>query len=494
MHENLCRPFTVALILALTGCGSEGDGASTEAVTIEAASRASVVMTLPLTSETPAAIEHFMRGQRDADMGRPQRALEHFVAAVGEDDAMALAHLRAAQWANSFADYRMHLEEAERLADGASAAERLLIRIERAGFDGNREAQLGLAEELVALAPNSPRAWLVLAAAQDGLNRIEEARASLERAIQETPEFALAQLVLANSLMLRDPQDLARAEEHARLAIGLEPGEAFPQDIMGDVHRAAGDFEAARAAYARAAELDAESGAALQQLGHVNSFLGAFDEARANYDEAIARSEGNARASFASWRALVHLHEGSPQGAIDELNVLVDAVDGMGIPEPVGVKITTLTRIAAIGLHANLIAQAENALNRRSELMRMWIEEVATDDFRRAQEADIAFWDGLVAVANGNYSIADAKAREIMDLRAEDADPRRFESAHDLLGVSGLAQGDYAAALEHLEQGNTNEQLGHTTEAQALYRGIADNRFNSVDVALLRASAIEKAM
>lgn len=494
-----------ALILALGACVGEGADEQQEVAT-EVADRASIVMVLPVTSSVPAASQHFMLGQRDLDMGRGARAREHFAEAIEADGSMAMAHLRAAQTANSFADYRMHLEQAESTT-GASEAEQLLVSIERHQFDGDRGAALAAAERLVNVVPQSPRAWLVLAGTQNGLNRVEDARGSIQRAIQAAPDFANAHLWLANSLMLREPIDLVAAEQHARHAIEREPEESLPQDILGDVRRAAGDLEAARAAYQRAGELaqvEQEAASAYQQLGHVDSFLGNYDQARSDYDRAIAEAQGNSKATYGQWRAFVSLHAGDPQGAIDELNALVDAIDGMGIPEPTGVKIGTLTQIAVIGYHAGLIPEAESALARRTELVRGWIEEVGTDEFRRGEESTIAFLDGLMAVKKGQYDAANAKAREIMQIREPDNDPRKNETAHDLMGAASLAQGDYEAALQHLEQGNTNnvynqyeralahEALGHAAEAQALYERIANNRFNNVNTAMLRATAIEK--
>lgn len=502
------RSIALGLLLATTACGGES-GTDGTVITTEAASRASVVMALPVTTSVPSAAEHFMLGQRDLDMGRANRARGHFDAAIEADGSLALGHLRAAQIANSFASYRAHLEQAEALVSGASEAEQLLVAIERYGFDGDREGMLTAAERLVTVAPESPRAWLTLAGIQRGFNRVDDARASMQRAIQVSPEFANAHIQLANSLILTDPKDIPTAEEHARHAIELEPGEALPHDILGDVQRAAGDFEASRASYTRAAELaqtDPQAASAYQQLGHVNSFLGNYDEARVSYDEAIAKAEGNARATFGQWRAFVHLHAGDPQAAIDELNGLVDAIDGMNIPEPTGVKIGTLALVASVGLHAGMIAQAENALDRRSDLMRRWIEEVGTEEFRRVQEANIAFFEGLVAVESGQHDVASAKAEAIMELMEPENDPRKFELAHQLLGSSSLAQEDYEAALEHLGQANTNnvynqyeralahEALGHAAEAQALYMGIANNRFNNVNTAMLRGVALEKTM
>ncbi len=497
--------FSVGGILILTtiACG-DGEENSAETVVTDAASRPSVVMALPLTTSDDIAREHFVLGQRDLDLGHVARANQHFVQAVAQDQTLALAHLRAAQSASSFEDYRAHLEAADGLADQASEAEALLIEIETLAYEGNRDGQLAAADALVMLIPESPRAWLVLASVQDGFNEVDAARTSIARAIELAPDFAAAHLALANSMVLRRPWDPAAAADHARIAVELEPGEALPRDLLGDAYRAGGDLEAARIEYQRAAELD-PSGSAYQQLGHVNSFLGDYAAARANYDEAIALAEGNARATYGTWRAFVHLHEGNPQGAIDELNALVDAVDAMDIPEPVGVKIGALGQVGWIAVHSGALAQAENANVRRAELVREQIAEAGTDEFRRAAEADLLFREGIIAAAGGDPGAAERIALEIIELREPDADPRKDEIAHDLMGMASFHAGAWQAAIDHMDQGNRNnvynqylrarayEAMGDRAEAARLYRGIAENHFNNVFTAMLRAEALEKA-
>jgi len=69
----------------------------------------------------------------------------------------------------------------------------------------------------------------------------------------------------------------------------------------------------------------------LQQRGHVNSFAGDFDAARADYDSAMAVGRGNERGFFAPFRAYVSVYAGNSKDGISELNHLVAQADGMGI-------------------------------------------------------------------------------------------------------------------------------------------------------------------
>jgi len=52
----------------------------------------------------------------------------------------------------------------------------------------------------------------------------------------------------------------------------------------------------------------------LQQRGHVNSFAGDYDAARADYDSAMAMGRGNERGFFAPFRAYVSAYAGTRPG------------------------------------------------------------------------------------------------------------------------------------------------------------------------------------
>ena len=74
-----------------------------------------------------------------------------------------------------------------------------------------------------------------------------------------------------------------KAETHFEMAARLAPGEPNPHDLLGDVHRAQNNFEAAYNDYSKCIELAPDLGSGYQQRGHVNSFLGNYEEARADY-------------------------------------------------------------------------------------------------------------------------------------------------------------------------------------------------------------------
>ncbi len=487
----------VLALLPLVGCQQEQAGRMEMAT-------ADVVMVMPVTSSSAAAMETFMDGQHAMDMGRFVDANEHFKQAVEQDPEFCMAHLRIANTALSLEEFRTNLEMAAGLAEGASEAERLMVDITQKGFENNVEGQLESAERLVEIEPTSPRAWLTLAGIQTTLGQIGEARASMIRATELAPELVPAYVQLANSYLFNEPKDFAQAEENAQKAVDIAPNEPTPHDILGDAYRAQNELEQARDAYTRAAELDPTNGLPLQQRGHVNSFLGDYEQARADYDAAIALGTPNEKAQYSVYRALVGVHAGDPQAAIDELNELVGAIDGMGTPNARGNKIFALQTAANIAIHHRIIPAAEHAVQEASALMMEQAEEVGTDQFRRAQLANIALFEGWLAAYQGDYATASAKAGEYMAQVEPDQNPRKNEPAHDLMGQIELLQDNYEAALAHYEQGNpdniymtymralAHEGAGNADRARELFQTVARNNFNSTGFALVRADAVAK--
>ena len=359
---------------------------------------------------------------------------------------------------------------------------------------------------MVELAPESPRTWLALAGVQSGLNQHAEARQSIARAIEIAPSMAAAHMQAGNSYLFGEPKDLNQAEQHIQKAIELAPKEPNPYDLLGDVHRAQGQLEKARDAYTEAGKYSGADGSPFQQRGHVNSFLGDYEAARADYDKSIAMGRANEAPNYGVYKAFVHMYAGDPSAAIGELKTLASKIDKMDIPEPTGFKIFALGSATNIALHHRMINEAEMLIADWSSLMRAQSEQVGTDVFRRGQEAGIAYIEGMLAVKKGKFDAAEEKANAIAKLLGPDANPRKMEPVHELRGAIALEQGRHAEAAEHFRQGNHKNDIyvkyllarslegaGQTGEAMKLYQQVATHNFNAVGFALTRKEAMMKA-
>lgn len=500
--SRLRHPAITALaVLAFAGCAQEDEGQRVEL----AASAANVVMMMPITTASDDALNHFMQGQRALDMGRPDDARPHFEQAISADANFALGYLSLANSSNSLGEFKKHLQLAGEHAAAASDVERLMIEFAQKGFENDMTGQMHIAQRLVELQPSSPRAWTTRAQVQSAMSNETEARASLRKAIEVGPTFAPAYATLGNSYLFIEPRDPVEAQKLMQKLVELEPDEAQSHDLLGDAYRAQGQLEKAAEAYTKTAELDPSSGSGFQQRAHVNSFLGNFAQARADYDAAIERAEnGNVKVSFAVYRTLVNVHEGNAQAAVDELDQLVARIDGMGIPEPTGLKIFALSSLIEIALHHGIFPPAEQAIAHRNELLARQAEQAGTEDARRQAEATAALASGELAARRGDYETATQKAAEFMKIMEPSTDPGRNEPAHALLGLVSLKQGNHDEAVAHYQQADPNspyvtyhralalEGAGKTTEALELFQQVANNNFNSPGLALVRKDAMAK--
>jgi tetratricopeptide (TPR) repeat protein len=499
VNHRLLIFVAVSALLPLAACSRSGEESGT---TVEAVD---VSMGMPVTTSSEDAKSHFLLGLHALDMTRPDDARPHFEQAVAADPDFAIGYLLLANASNSLAEFQRNLALAGEHAASASEAERLVIEIAQKDFDDDVEGELAAARRLVEVIPESPRAWMELATVQSGNGDEQGARESLQRATQAAPDFAPAYMALAISYTV-EPRDLAQAQTAAARAVELEPDEAVTHDLLGDALRVQGQLEEAAQEYTRTAELDPETGNGFQQRGHVHTFLGNYDQARADYDSAIEIEQGkNSAAAFRVYRALVSVHEGNPTAAVDELGRLAMEIDGMGIPEPLGQKIFTQFTIFDIAVHAGLMAQAETARGELDVFLDEQTARVGTEAARRNTAATKAILDGRLAAANGDFATATAKANEAMTIMEPSADPQKNEPAHALLGLVALKQANFGEAATHFEQADPDDIYVTFLHAQALegagdaegagagYQKVANFYFNSPGLALVRKDAIAAA-
>ena len=459
----------------------------------------------PITTASAEAREHFLEGLRELDLGRFIDANVHFKAAVAADPDFAFAYLNAANTANSLADFKTNLALAQQHAAAASDAERLQIQMARKGFDNDLAGQLALGQQLVAKYPQSPRAWLALAGAQIGLNKNEDARASLAKALELSPKMYVAHATLGNDYIFGEPHDFTKALAHMQEAEALAPDESNAHLLVGDAYRAQRNLAKARDEYLRGHELDPKSAVLLVKAGHANTFLGDYTAARADYDSAMAVGRANEKAAYAPFRAFVSVYAGDPAGAIAELNRLVATVDGMGVPDPRANKVAALTNVVVIATHTKNRAAAEQALKQLEPLLMQQADEAANPAFTRGQQAQIAYLEGWWAARKGDYTAAKQQADRIGQLLAPDANPRKLEPMHQLEGFVALYQGKYQDAVAHFGKGNlldpyikyqlavATQGAGDAAQAKQMFRDIAEYNFNALGFALIRKDAQQKA-
>ena len=464
------------------------------------------VQEIPITTSSAEARLAFDAGQAAQDRGDGTQANALYRTAVAADPNFTYAWVNLSNVTFSTEEFNAALRGAEQGAAKASEGERMLLEFNKLFLANNFDAQLTLAKQLTDKYPNSPRAWMLLAAAQAGLNKFDEQRATLARVMALAPEFSPAPFALAGSYLFSEPKDFAKAEKYYRSAITLAPGNDTYYWSLGDVYRGSNRLEEARRYYKLALQLDPKDLISPIKLGHVNSFLGHYDEARQEYDRGIAAG-GPANAGFlVPFKSFTWVYAGEPAKAIQSLEKLVSDIDGFGAgkDQVLNAKVFALTNAATIAMFSGLYDDAERVLAMRTVLMRENAKVVGTEAFSKIQETQIAFFDGQLAAWRGDYKAATKLAQKTAELVAGENNARKMEPYHELLGLIALRQKNYKKSATELRLADQTqlhnkyllaqalEATNAGDEAKKLYKDVAENNFNTVDFALLRAPALKK--
>ncbi len=495
----------IASLAFVSACGQQADD---NAVDTAAAPDADG-MVLPATTSSDAARERYMAGWADYENSRFNSANNKFLEAAAADPTFAMAHLMASLSAASTESFASNLGAASANKAGATRGEQLLIEAFENAFASDTAGWIAAVLELTTLHPNSPRAWVFLGNAYGNVNNSDDARAAYEKVIELDPNFVPGHINLGNNLLTQEPKDFALAEEHFMKAVAITPDEPNPHDLLGDVHRAQGDLEAAYNDYTKAAELAPDLGSAFQQRGHVNSFLGNYDEARADYTRSAELEDArgsNAGGFFLVYRAYVNAHEGNHEAAIAELRELVAGADEAYSEGVMDLKTNALSNAALFATEAGDTEAASAAIADAAAVMRQQADDVGSDELRDAQEATISFMEGLLVARMRDTEGAAAKAAEFKRHVASSSNPRKLERMHEIQGMAAYYQDDFASAVEHLSLGDhlnnmytkyylarANEAAGNADEAARLYAELAVWNFNGPGYAMFRKDILTRA-
>jgi len=497
--------ITTAMLLSFACSRSDEESPGSKTEPPVPATTASVEIPVTTTSETARAL--YAEGEYFVDVGRVLQAREKFLAAATADPSFALAYYGLSNAAISYTGYQNSLDTALEYAEGISDGERLLIEINRSFLSNDAADGLALAQELVDKFPTSARARIVLAGMQADQKDNKEARASYQKALELEANVAGALAGLARNHLFSEPKDFAAAESWANQLIAAYPEEARAYDILGDIKRAQNNLEAALEAYILVSQLDPASEIGAIKRGHINSFLGNIEEARSNYDEAIALASPENKAGSALSKGFTNIYGGDIPAAIDEFEALTDEIVSLGTPadQVKGYQVYALNNAAFAAMYVGLFERAESIVSRRNALAMAIAEDIGTDNARRLQTADCRFYDGLQAAFKGDIETAAKHAEAIVLLLEGDENPRKLEGAHWVLGKSALQTGDFATAVEQLRQADYSRNIliryqlalaeqdnGNAEEARKLFNDVAIYNMNTIGFALVGKEAAAK--
>ncbi len=461
---------------------------------------------IPITCASDEARATFIKARDALDMGRTLDAKALLEKAIEQDPNFACAYLFQASSANSATEFRSNMDKAMANKGKASPGEQILIDINMTFLDNNAEKRFELAKKLAADYPASQRAWLTLAGQHQGRKEYTKARDLMYAAMQINPDFPLPHRDLGFSYLFDEPKEFSLAEKHMKKFVELRPNEASSHIGLGDVYRAQSNLEEARDAYTKATKVDPKSYVGFSKKGHADTFLGNYEEARADYQQAQELAKDNSKATWANFGTYTYLYAGDVKSALDANEKLVKNIEKIGIPQDqlAVAKANIYFNRARMAMHHGMHEIAEEAVKNYAVHQRQVAQNTKSTDFERTQNANIAFWEGMLAAYKGDFESANSKAEENRKLLEPAQNPRKLEGYHRLMGKINLMQKNHQMAIEHYQQANVNgvqvkhelalahEGAGNNQEAQKLFKEVAEWNFNGVGYALIRNVAIAK--
>ncbi|MBV1910324.1 MAG: tetratricopeptide repeat protein [Kangiellaceae bacterium] len=462
---------------------------------------------IPVTTSSQQAFDYFVVAQDLLDQGKYVAAHKLFDQALSHDPNFTMAWIGYANSASSSNEFKQGIDTAEIFLPKANEAERLIHRISKTFLSKDLENRVALSKKLVELYPNSPRSWLIRANALGNVNNQVAERKAFSHAIKLDKTYTPAYTQMGFSYIFSEPKNFKKGEKYMMQATQLNPGRDVAHINLGDAHRAIQMLKKASQDYQTAALINPNSAVAFVKKGHVDSFRGDFTAAAAAYKQALNVSDDINRPYYANYKTFIKLHQSQPKVAIQQLTTVIKNIDLMTLSEHQknSAKLFALTNQVTIALHHNYLDQAKSILDQRDNLMREVSGNLKDKDFTRNQEADIAFWRGQLAARQGDLKMARQFAMENKKWVADNNSPRKMEKYHELEGLVNLLSEKFDQAKIHYTKANQNdiyvkyhlamvmELSGDKKGAKAIFKEVSEFNFNSVEFALIRREAINRA-
>ncbi len=438
--------------------------------------------------ETPASLVAEARSMLAA--GNYKAAMIQLKNALDKDEKNAEARFELGKLYFDQLDLASAEKEFRRAREAGYAADAVNPLIARALL-GQREFQRVL-DELPAPSDSDKDAATLLAlraTAELGLGHKEEARKTIERAVQEAPDNADAHLAQAR-LALADG-DAERAMLELDRALQYDPRHRDSLLLKGDLLRASGKRSEAGAVYREILRFDPGQVSARLSLVSLAIADNKLADARKELDAVLKAAPNDLQARFL--QALIDFREGKAERARDRIAAVLKAAPGFGPGLLLaGTVEYALGNLQTAEAHLNKVADA--APNNTYALRLLAATQLRLgrpDDAARtikaldpehSNDVGVNVIAGEIALAKKEWTKASAHFE-----KAAQANPKSGAIRTEL-GISRLAQGDERAMDDLLAASNLDGGTGRA-ESLLILNQLKNQQY---DAALVGIAALEK--
>ena len=470
----------------------------------EQTASAAKITDIPVTSKSKEAITAFQEGLAFSDENNGNKARDAFTKAIHLDPTLAIAYMYRSNFSLSAKSAIDDLANAKKNLSTASDWEKMYYEFQNTFVTNDWNKRLEIAKKIAATYPDAARAQTDLGSTYQAANMVSEERAAFQKAIELDPDWIGGYNALGNSYLFSEPKDFKKAEENALKVVEHSPKSSGARIALGDCYRAEDDLEKARVAYTKAVELNPDEPVAYSKKGHVNSFLGKYEEARNDYKEAIKHDVDNTGGN--TFIALTYVYAGDPQRAIQIFTDDVTKADASGASQSkiANEKINYLFNCALICFHTGDVSHLKEVVTMMQGPSDQLAQDVGSQEEKLVQKANLLYWRALTSAVQGKLGDAKAKAQEMKTTLAPINIPTKLQDYEMVLGYISMKDKKYADAISHFEKANpnsvytkywqamANEAAGNKDKATELFKQVSTYNFNGVDYAVVRNEVKKK--
>ena len=417
---------------------------------------------VPITTTSDQAKQEFLQGRDLSERLLGQESLQHFDKALSIDPEFASAELARANNSPTAKEFLDHLKKAVSLADRASDGEKLMIRANEAGANGDTVKQKDYLEKLVAAYPNDERAQFMLANYYFGQQELDAAVEHYKKSTDIAPNYSPAYNVLGYAY--RQQSDYSSAEQAFQKYIALIPNDPNPYDSYAELLLKMGRFDESQAQYHKALSIDPHFVPSHFGLSAALLYSGKAAEAQAELQKMAdqARNDGELRTAYFGMAVVA-----SDSGTFDK------ALQAMDKEYAVAEKINDVVSMSAdLQAKGRILAEIPRLDEAQRTFDRSYQVIDASNQSQQIKDnAKLLHHFNLaeIAILKKDYAAAKTHAEEFRQGADATKNSAQIKQAHELVGRIALGEKDYDQAVAELQQANLQNPANMYRLSQAYW-------------------------
>jgi len=416
---------------------------------------------IPITTNSKAALENYLKGRELVEKLRFQESIQYFEKAIKEDPKFALAYLNLAPVQPTAKDFFETLDIAVSLADKVSEGEQLWIKGLQAGVGGDAMGQREYYTKMVKTYPQDERAFNLLGNHYFGFQEYELALKQYNKAIKINPEFSQPYNQMGYAYRFMGKYD--EAEEAFKKYIELIPGDPNPHDSYAEFLLKTGRYDESIKHYKKALALNPDFIASHIGLASNLNYQGKHQEARAELKKFYkqAKNDGQRRAALFAM-SVSCVDEGDLDMAMEMIQKQYTiAKENNDIPSMAGDLVVMGNLLMETG-------QCDDAKTKYKESYMLMKDSKLSQDVIDNAKRGYYYNISRAALRSNDVQFAKARTKQYEKMVLAINNPFQIKQLHELKGTIALIEKNYGKAVKELEKSNLQNPYNIYRIAQAL--------------------------